>query len=158
LPDIVDADVVGAFLSGTTCHSLVHKLGCLKPKTTKDLLDPATNHASGEEAVKAIFEKAKAKEPNNQEEGTSTQPEKKKRTKPWKRRGDNFVAMADRPPKQRAKAAPVPKAAPATGSAPPATARPPSDFFEKMIEKTCPNHGYPVPHTFKNCNLLKRFL
>ena len=28
LTDVADADVIGAFLSGTTCESLVHKLGC----------------------------------------------------------------------------------------------------------------------------------
>ena len=55
LPNIVDTDVISAFLSGTICESLIHKLGCLKPRTTLDLLDVATNHASGEEAVGAVF-------------------------------------------------------------------------------------------------------
>ena len=48
-------DIISAFLSGTTCESLIHKLGCLKPRTTHDLLDVTTNHASGEEAVGAAF-------------------------------------------------------------------------------------------------------
>ena len=65
LPDVVDADVISAFLSRTTCESLIHKLDCLKPQTTSDLLDVATNHASGEEAVRAVFDgdqdKGKAK-------------------------------------------------------------------------------------------------
>ena len=52
LPDVIDADVIGVFLSGTTYESLIHKLGCLKPRTTRDLLDVATNHASGEEVVR----------------------------------------------------------------------------------------------------------
>ena len=55
LTDIVDADIISVFLSGKTYESLIHKLGCLKPCTTCDLLDIATNHASGEEAVGAIF-------------------------------------------------------------------------------------------------------
>ena len=42
-------DVVSVFLYGTTYQSLVHKLGCVKPRTTRDLLDIATNHASDEE-------------------------------------------------------------------------------------------------------------
>ena len=54
-PDVVDADVISAFLSETTCESLIHKLGCLKPRTTRDLLDVTTNHASSEEAVRAVF-------------------------------------------------------------------------------------------------------
>ena len=48
-------DVINAFLSRTTCKSLIHKLGCLKPRTTHDLLDITTNHASDEEAVEAVF-------------------------------------------------------------------------------------------------------
>ena len=48
-------DVISAFLTGTTYESLIHKLGYLKPHTTRDLLDIATNHASDEEAVEAVF-------------------------------------------------------------------------------------------------------
>ena len=55
LPDVIDVDVISAFLSGTTCESLIHKLGCLKPHTTHDLLDVATNHTSSEEAVRVVF-------------------------------------------------------------------------------------------------------
>jgi hypothetical protein len=33
----------------------VHELGCDQSKTTKELLDIATRHASGEEVVRAIF-------------------------------------------------------------------------------------------------------
>ena len=43
-------------MSGTTCESLVHKLGRKGPRTTKELLDIATSHASGEEAIGAIFD------------------------------------------------------------------------------------------------------
>ena len=53
---IVDADVIGAFLSETHYKTLVHKLGCQKPRTTHELLEIATNNASSEEAVGAIFE------------------------------------------------------------------------------------------------------
>ena len=57
------------------CESLIHKLGCLKPRTTRDLLDVATNHASGEEAVGVVFsggrDKVKAKRAD-QDEGPST--------------------------------------------------------------------------------------
>ena len=31
LPNVADADVIGAFLSGTTCESLIHRLGCKGP-------------------------------------------------------------------------------------------------------------------------------
>ena len=55
LPNVIDADVINLFLSGTTCKSLIHKLGCLKPRTTHDLLDITMNHTSSEEAVRAVF-------------------------------------------------------------------------------------------------------
>jgi hypothetical protein len=78
LPNIVDTDMVGAFLSGTTYQSLVHKLGYVKPRTIKDLLDLTTNNASGEEAVGAIFDKSKGKAHRNNDEDTSSHHSKKK--------------------------------------------------------------------------------
>jgi hypothetical protein len=45
LPNVSNTDVIGAFLTGTTCESLVHKLGCKSPRTTKELLDIMMNHA-----------------------------------------------------------------------------------------------------------------
>ena len=80
LPDVVDVDIISTFLSGMTCESLIHKLGCLKSCTTRDLLDVATNHASDEEVVRAVFnggrDKGKAKRVD-QDEGPSTQRGKK---------------------------------------------------------------------------------
>ena len=49
MPNVTDADVIGAFLSETTYESLIHKLGRKGPRTTKELLDIMTSHASGEE-------------------------------------------------------------------------------------------------------------
>jgi len=75
LPDVVDVNVISAFLSRITYESLIHKLGCLKPRTTHDLLDVATNHTFSEEEVRAIFsggrDKGKAKR-EDQDEGPST--------------------------------------------------------------------------------------
>ena len=80
LPDVTDIDVIGAFLSETTCESPVYKLGCKGPRTTKELLDIATSHASGKEAVGAIFDrlKGKAKRDEDASEGASNRPNKKK--------------------------------------------------------------------------------
>ena len=38
-----------------SCKTLVHKLGCQKSHTTRELMDITTNYASGEEAVGAVF-------------------------------------------------------------------------------------------------------
>ena len=68
-------DVISTFLSRTTYKSLIHKLGCVKLYTTHDLLNIATNHASGEEVVGAVFrgcrDRGKAKR-EDQGKGPST--------------------------------------------------------------------------------------
>ena len=72
--------MIGAFLSGTTCESLVHKLGRRSLRTTKELLDIATSHASGEEAVGVIFDHldGKAEQDEDADEGASNRSAKKK--------------------------------------------------------------------------------
>jgi hypothetical protein len=52
---VADADVISVFWDGTMCHTLVHKLGHEQSKNTKELLNIVTRHASGEEAVGAVF-------------------------------------------------------------------------------------------------------
>jgi hypothetical protein len=69
LPNVTNADIIGAFLSGTTCESLVHKLGRKRPRITKELLDIATSHASGEEAVRAIFDRSRGKAKRDEDAG-----------------------------------------------------------------------------------------
>jgi hypothetical protein len=59
LPNIIDSDVIGAFLAGTTCRDLVSKLGRKTPTKASELMDIATKFASGQEAVEAIFRKDK---------------------------------------------------------------------------------------------------
>ena len=88
--------MIGAFLSGTTCESLVHKLGRRGPRTTKELLDIATSHTSGEEAVGAIFDRldGKARRDEGTSEGTSNCSAKRKNKK--KRHEDLLLAIADR--------------------------------------------------------------
>jgi hypothetical protein len=80
LTNVTDAGVIGVFLSGMTCQSLVHKLGCKSPRTTKELNDITTSHASGEETVGAIFDhaKGKAKRDKSTGEGALNRPGEKK--------------------------------------------------------------------------------
>ena len=68
-----------SLLSRTTCESLVHKVGHKGLRTTKEILDIATSHASGEEAVGVIFDcpKGKAKQDEDAGEGASNRPNKK---------------------------------------------------------------------------------
>jgi hypothetical protein len=138
LPDVVDVDVIEAFLLGTTCESLIHKLGHKRPRTTKELLDITTSHASGDEAVRAIFDRSrcKAKRDEDASEGTSNRSKKRKGKQ---RRGDSLVVAAER----KAKKAP-------TEGAP--------DHFEKLFKGPCSNHAYPIKHAYKDCSLMKQFL
>ena len=88
--------MIGAFLSKTTCESLVHKLGHKGLQTTKALLDIATSHASGEEAVGAIFDhlEGKARRDEGAGEGTSNRSAKRKNKK--KQHEDSLMAAAER--------------------------------------------------------------
>jgi hypothetical protein len=68
LPNITDSDVIGAFLTGTTCRNLVSKLGRKTPTKASELMDIATKFASGQEAVEAIFRKDKQPQGRQQED------------------------------------------------------------------------------------------
>ena len=122
-----------------TCESLVHKLGCRGPQTTKELLDIATSHASGEEVVGAIFDRTdgKVRRDKAADEGTSDRPAKRKNKK--QRRDNPLVSTADR-----------------KGSRKPAEGTP--NHFEKMLEGPCPNHAFPAKHLYKECGLMRKYL
>ena len=134
-------DVISAFLSRTTYESLIHKLGCLNPRTTGDLLDVTTNHASGEEVVGAVFnrgwDKGKAKR-EDQDEGPSTQRGKKNKKDRHRPTNTALVAAADRAGKQPQQGLP--------------------NHFNKIMDSPCTNDAYPVKHLYKDCELLKHFL
>jgi hypothetical protein len=128
LPNVADADIIGVFLSGTTCESLVHKLGCKGLRTTKELFDIASSHASVEETVGAIFDRAKGKPKRDEstDEGTSNRPGKKKNKT---NNGGSLMVTADR-----------------KGSK--AAVEETPDHFEKMLEKPCLNHAFPIKHLY----------
>ena len=85
LPGVVDADVISAFLSGMHYETMVHKLGCQKQRTMHELLEIATNHASGKEAVGAVFERdqhaAKAKRHDRDRPSSSREDRKNKKNR-----------------------------------------------------------------------------
>ena len=87
LPHVGDSEIVQAFLSGTSCRDLVRELGRNVPTTAAALLDIATNFASGEEAVGAIFPNndAKGKQKDEAPEASPTHvPKRKKKGRPGK--------------------------------------------------------------------------
>lgn len=88
LTNLTDVDVISAFTSGTTSETLVHKLGYKGPGTTNKLLDIATTHALGEDAVGAIFNhrRQKAKHDKEPDEGFGGRANKRKKNK-WRHDG-----------------------------------------------------------------------
>jgi len=106
------------------------------------LLDIATNFASGEEAVGAIFtdDTAKRKQKAEATEASgSRDPKKKKKDRKGKqgRSDDNLVAAADRMKPKRAPAGP--------------------GLFDEMLKKPCPYHRGPTKHTLEECTVLRRY-
>jgi hypothetical protein len=104
LPNIIDSDIIIAFLSGTTCKELVRELGRRTPITANGLMDIITNFATSEEAVGAIFgsdqDKGKRKEedPTGSSRGSKRNNNNKKKNQQGKQEAsvDDFVAAADR--------------------------------------------------------------
>jgi hypothetical protein len=103
------------------------------PRTTRELLDIASNHADSEEAVTATpnTPQGKGKQVMDHGEGTSSRSKKKKNDK--RRRNDNFVMAVER------------KASRPKGN--PAKLAPTRDHFERLLDALCPHHEVPVKHT-----------
>jgi hypothetical protein len=58
---VANVDIISMFWDGMMCGTLVHKLSHEPLKTTKELLDVATRHASSEDVVMAAFTLGKMK-------------------------------------------------------------------------------------------------
>jgi hypothetical protein len=145
LPGTTDNDAISAFQNGTTCTSLIHRLGRRMSCTTRELLDITSNHADGEEAVAATLNapQGKGKKVVDQGEGMSSRFKKKKKNDK-RRRDDNFVAMVER------------KASRTKGNqGKPAPTR---DHFDKLLDALCPHHEVPVKHTLRECRLMKNYV
>jgi hypothetical protein len=136
LPNITDSDVIGAFLTGTTCHDLVSKLGRKTPTKASELMDIATKFASGQEAVEAIFRKDKQPQGRQQEdvpEASAQRGTKKKAKKKSQAKRDAAEHRNLRKP---------------PGGA---------NLFDKMLKKSCPYNQGPVKHTLEECVMLRRY-
>jgi hypothetical protein len=55
LPGATDNAAISAFQNRATCTSLIHQLERRMPRTTRELLNIASNHADGDEAVAAML-------------------------------------------------------------------------------------------------------
>jgi hypothetical protein len=95
LPDTADNQVITTFQDGTTCEALVPLIGQVKPKPILKLLDLATNHIDGEEAI--TFSKRKPEEKLGEAPTTwSEKEEEEEEEEERKLRIGNLVAAADK--------------------------------------------------------------
>jgi hypothetical protein len=144
LPNISDLDVIGAFLTGTTCRVLVSKLGRKTPTKASELMDIATKFASGQEAVEAIFRKDKQPQERQKEDvpeasaqhGTKKKAKKKAQAKRDAADADLVAAAERRNPRK-----------PLGGT----------NLFDKMLKESCPYHQGPAKHTLEECVMLRRY-
>lgn len=123
-------------MSGTICKSLVHKFGCNKLCTIHAMLNIATNHASGEEVVGAVFEEAKTKGKEKRERAKMNAPSPSM----VRRRRNGTGTASNKKRLQRC----INKR------------RRKPDYFKQLLEKSCTNHGYLVKHKLKDCKLMKQ--
>ena len=101
MPSVSDSEIIQAFLSGTSYRDLVRELGQNVPTTAAVLLDIATNFASGEEAVGAIFPNGDAKGKRKDEAPRASAPHLPKKKKEGRQGKQeileaNLVAAAER--------------------------------------------------------------
>jgi hypothetical protein len=114
-------------------------------RTTRKLLDIASNHADGEKAVAATLNtsQGKGKHVVDHDEGMSSRFKKKKKNDK-RHRDDNFVAAVER------------KASRPKGN--PAKPAPTRDHFERFLDAPCPHHEVPIKHTLRECQLMKNYV
>jgi hypothetical protein len=113
------------------------------PRTTRELLDIASNHADGEEAVAVTLNtpQGKGKQVVDHGEGMPL-CFKKKNDK--HHRSDNFVAAVERKTSH-----------PKGNSTKPV---PSKDHFERLPDAACLHHEVPVKHTLRECRLMKNYV
>jgi hypothetical protein len=99
---------------------VLNRIGRVKPKTIRKLLDLATDHADGEEVVN--FSKRKPEEEEKEVEELEEKEEDKQ-----KLHSNNLVATTDKR-SSKSKTSPL------------------RDHFEKMLEAPYPYHDAPVKH------------
>jgi hypothetical protein len=112
---------------------------------TRELLDIASNHADGEEAVAAMLNtpQGKGKKVVDHGEGTSSRFKKKKKND--KSRGDDNLVTAVESKASR----------PEDNPTKPASSK---DHFERLLDALCPHHEVPVKHSLKDCWLIKNYV
>jgi hypothetical protein len=106
---------------------------------TRELLDIASNHADGEEAVTATLSTPEGKGKQVVDHGAS-----RRKRRMTRRHNENLVVdvecKASRPKGNQTKPAPS------------------KDQFERLLDAPCPHHEVPVKHLLKDWRLIKNYV
>jgi hypothetical protein len=154
------------FLARTNCRTLLHKLDCDQPKTTKELLDITTRHTYGEEAVRAIFVQNDRKATPNSGRGAPLKVAGKgakrsvkgnKRGAKWRPQRVTVTTSCDEGGNEEANDSNEELVA-TTERDFKCQVWQPADHFEKLLEVTYPNHAYPIRHKLKECTMMKNYM
>ena len=156
LPSITHVEVINAFLEGMMCRNLVHELARSRPASTNELFDAATNYATDEEAVGAIFDdKSSKRKDDAPAEGSSAKPNAPAKKPKRGRKGKKPV-----PPNQR-ESGRAEDSEEAFAAAPdrkgPRGPRGGGGPCDDMLKKPCPYHKGSVNHTLEQCEMLKKY-
>jgi hypothetical protein len=145
----------------------VHELSCDQSKTTQELLDITTRHASTKEVVGAVFIQGDEKAFTVDSRGASpkTTDKSSKRRAKGSGRGpkpcpqrvviatscdeDDDNKEADDSDEEHVTAVECNFKCHAWQLA---------DHFKKLLEATCPNHAYPIRHKHKECSMMKNYM
>jgi hypothetical protein len=153
LPSVAQAEIVHAFLEGTTRRDLVRELGRIPLVNSNELFDIATSFASGEEAVGAILDSKKGKRVDDASAKCSKSMEPQQKHK-WGKKGKKphheEHARGHNDDRDEALAVDPARKGPRAASRGP-------DVFDDMLKKPCPYHKTPVNHTLEQCDMLKKY-
>src|SRR4029079_8101795 len=150
---VTHVEVINAFLQGTTCRKLVHELARSRPVNTNELFDAATNYATGEEAVGAIFDdKSSKRKDDAPAEGSNVKPNAPAKKQKRGKKGKKPVPPNQRGSRQAEDSEEAFAAAP-DRKGPRGPPRGGGGQFDDMLKKSCPYHKGPVNHTLERCQM-----
>jgi hypothetical protein len=144
----------------------VHELGRDHPKTTKELFDITTQHASGEEAIRAVFIQGNGKAVPVDSQGSPRKTASKgakrstkgsKRGPKWRPQWIAVTTSYDEGDNNKEADDSDEEHVTATKHDFKRQARQPTNHFEKFLKATYPNHAYPARHNIKEWSVMKHY-
>ena len=135
----------------------MHELSRSRPASINELSDAATNFASGEEAVGAIFDnKTSKRKEDAPAEGSNSKTKTPAKKQKRGRKGKKPVPPNQRGQGQAEDSDEALVAAP-DRKGPQGPPRGGGGLFDDMLKKPCPYHKGSVNHTLEQCEMLRKY-